>query len=489
MILPSVPFLSARPVLLAAALVTTAGAAPDPLAGKWWGQIGSSKERIEVGLEFIPQPGGALGVRLTQPVSNYFGVDPGGSVQREGPDRITYAPLALELRRDGDTLVGHFPGPNSAAELKRVRELPVEQPAPRLSAGPEAVWRTRLGGQIYATPAVAPDGSTLYLGTTGGVFNALASADGVLQWTYSVGRAIHGSAAVTADAVLFGADDGQLHMLDRSSGKLRWTLRLDDGQTQRVLPHPAVFDWDWQGATPLVVDGVVYVGGADGRFHAVDLVTGARRWAFQTGGRIRNGAVLAGTRVVFGSADHKVYALEIADGREAWRYDTGAEVGATPILHRERILIGSRSANLYSLKADTGELDWRLYFWGSWVESTPVADGDTLYVGSSDLRRVSAIEAATGTVRWRSDVYGWTWGTPLLVGDRLYAGAAGGSPYFVKHVASFNTLDKATGKLKTRRPLPDTGGHQWGIAGSPVRAGDRVVIAQIEGFVAAYPLE
>lgn len=476
-------------LLLAATLAPPAVAAPDPLAGKWWGRIGSSKERIEVGLEFIPQPGGALGVRLTQPVSNYFGVDPGGTVQRDGADRISYAPLALELRREGDTLVGHFPGPNSSAELRRVRVLPVEQPPPRLPAGADAIWSTRLGGQIYATPAVAADGSALYVGTTGGVFNALASADGTLQWTYSVGRAIHGSAAVSADAVLFSADDGQLHTLDRANGKPKWTLPLDDGQSKRVLPHPAVFDWDWQGAQPLVADGVVYVGSADGRFHAVDLASGARRWAFQTGGRIRNGAVLAGTRVVFGSADHKVYALEIADGREAWRFDAGAEIGASPLLHRDRIVIGARSANLYSLHADTGALDWRLYFWGSWVESTAAADGDHLYVGSSDLRRVSAIEAATGKVKWRTDVYGWSWGTPLLVGERLMVGAAGGSPYFVKHLASFNTLDKTTGKLLARRPLPDTGGHQWGIAGSPVRAGDRVVVAQIEGFVAAYPVE
>lgn len=40
-----------------------------------------------------------------------------------------------------------------------------------------------------------------------------------------------------------------------------------------------------------------------------------------------------------------------------------------------------------------------------------------LYIGSSDLRRVSAIAPENGRVLWRTDIYGWTFGTPLLVGE------------------------------------------------------------------------
>jgi outer membrane protein assembly factor BamB len=110
-------------------------------------------------------------------------------------------------------------------------------------------------------------------------------------------------------------------------------------------------------------------------------------------------------------------------------------------------------------------------------------------IGSSNLRRVSAIDPANGHVGWRSDARGWTWGTPLIVGDRIYAGAAGGTPYFVKHLASLSTLDLNTGRMLTRWPLPDTGGHQWGIAGSPVRDGDRVIVATIEGSLYAFPVQ
>lgn len=461
-----------------------AAAVADPIEGKWLGTMGSPRERVEVGLEFRRDDQGKLTLRLTQPIMNYFDVDAGGELRRDG-NKVEYEALALSLTLDGDRLVGTLPGPNSPAELRRVKSLPREQAPPRVPTGPAPRWQTRLGGQVYASPVVA-DG-VAYIGTTGGVVNAIHTRDGSHAWAYGVGAPVHGAVALAADALYLVADDGYLHKLDRASGKSQWRYALGDAATPRVLPHPAVFDWDWQGAQPLVAGDTVYVGAGDGGFHAVDAASGERRWRFDTRGRIRNGAALAGERVVFGSADHFVYALERASGKEAWRFDTGAEVDATPVLHEGRVLVGNRGPGLYSLDAATGAQQWRLYFWGSWVESTPVVHDGVIYIGSSDLRRVSAIDPADGRVAWRSDVYGWTWGTPLVIGERIHVGAAGGTPYVLRHVASYTTLDRRSGRILTRWPLPDTGGHQWGIAGSPAADGDQVIVATIEGSLYAFP--
>lgn len=476
------------PWLLVLALSAPGGAgaagATDPLEGKWLGTMGSPRERVEVGLEFVRDDHGELTLRLTQPISNYFGVDPGGTLQRKG-SLVTHDGLAMSLTLSGDTLQGTLPGPNSPATLRRTDALPLELPPPPVPAGPAPRWQARLGGQVYASPVVA--GGVAYVGTTGGVFNAINTGDGSSKWTHGTGAPIHGAAALADDAVYFACDDGYLYKLARADGKLLWRYALGDGDVRRTLPHPQVYDWDWQGAQPLLADGVVYVGAGDGGFHAVDSAEGTRRWRFDTRGRIRNGAALDGERVIFGSADHHVYALDRASGKEAWRHDTGAEVDATPVLHAGRVLVGNRGAGLYSIDASNGELDWRLYFWGSWVESTPVVRDGVIYIGSSDLRRVSAIDPADGHVRWRSDVHGWTWGTPLVTDDRIHVGVAGGTPYFVRHVASYTTLDRRTGTILARWPLPDTGGHQWGIAGSPALDGDQVIVATIEGSLYAFP--
>lgn len=475
------------PAVLATFLLAADGvAADDPVVGRWIGTAGSVREKIDVGLEFVRGADGKLALKLTQPVSNYFGAEPGGEVVRDG-NRVAHEGLYLSLELDGDTLRGTYPGPNSPAVFKRAAKLPVEAAPPKVPAGPAPRWETRLGGQVYASPVVV-DG-VAYVGTTGGIVNAVDTRDGKPVWTFTVGRAIFGSVAVAGDAVYVAADNGLLFRLDRATGKERWRYRLGDAEATRILPHPTVYDWDWQGAQPVVADGTVYVGAADGGFHAVDAEKGERRWRFDTRGRIRNPAAAAGDRVYVGSADHFVYALESKTGREAWRADTGAEVDAAPVVHGDRVLVGNRGAGLLSLDAATGETKWRLFFWGSWVESTPVVVDGTIYVGSSDLRRVSAIDPADGRVLWRSDVYGWTWGTPLVTANRIYVGAAGGTPYFVKHRASFTVLDRKTGRIVTRYPLADTGGHQWGIAGSPALAGDSVIVATIAGSLLAFPVQ
>jgi outer membrane protein assembly factor BamB len=193
--------------------------------------------------------------------------------------------------------------------------------------------------------------------------------------------------------------------------------------------------------------------------------------------------------VIVGSADHFVYAFDRATGRKLWRHDTEAEVEDEPLVAGERVFVGNRGIGLIALSAATGERLWRTTFWGSWLESTPALVDGVLYVGSSDLGRVSAIDPAAGTVLWRTAVYGWTFGTPLVVGERIYAGAAGGTPYFIPHVASFSVLDRATGRLLERWPLPDSpDAHQWGIAGSLARAGDTVVATTIGGSVYGFPL-
>jgi outer membrane protein assembly factor BamB len=476
-------------------LVANASAAEpagDPVEGLWLGTAGTEREKVVIGLDFRRDAQGALKLFLTEPILNTFASEMPVKVRREG-DQVLVDELHLSLRLQGDRLEGHFPGPNSPASFQRASELPAAAPIPDVPAGPAPAWQTRLNGQIFASPAVFE--GNVYIGSTGGVFSAVDARTGKLVWAFAAGRPILGTALVTSDAVFFTCDNGYLFRLSRADGKEVWRYDLGDSRASRVLGHPGIFDWDWHGAKPALADGVLYVGSGDGGFHAVDAASGARRWRFSAGGRVRGGAAVSGERVLFGSADHFVYALDRATGKELWKHDTGAEVEDQPLVAGDRVFIGNRGGGLYALALATGERLWKTFFWGSWVESTPVladgADGagGVLYIGSSDLSRVSAISPEDGRVLWRTNVYGWTFGTPLLVGDRIFAGAAGGDPYFIKHVASFSMLDRATGRLLRRYPLPEVpGAHQWGIAGSPALAGDLVVVSTIQGGLMAFPL-
>jgi outer membrane protein assembly factor BamB len=457
------------------------------LDGRWLGTAGNDRDRVVFGVEIARRDDGATHLSLTLPVANFYGLPAWGEVRREGA-RLAIEVLGLELELVDGRLVGSFPEPGSPVALERVAELPAAPPWPDLPAGPEPHWRAQLGAPVFASPVVA-DG-VVYVGTSGGLLLAVDAAGGRLVWAFSAGRPIHGAALVADDALYFVCDNGYLYKLARADGAELWHYDLGDARVPRIPPHPQVFDWDWQAPTPALADGVVYAGSGDGSFHAVDAETGARRWRFETGGKVRNGAALDGARVLVGGADHHVYALDRAGGRELWRHDTGGEIDAAPVVVGERVLVAARGAGLRALATATGEQLWSHPFWTSWVESTAVVEQGIAYVGSSDLRRVTALDPADGRVLWRTDVGGWTWGTPLLVGNRVYAATAAGSPYFVEHRAGLVALDRATGRPLWRHPLSEPeDAFLRGVAGSPVRAGDRVIVATLQGVMLAFPVE
>jgi outer membrane protein assembly factor BamB len=459
-------------------------AEPDPVEGKWLGSGGPPEETVQIGLEFFRDAQGALKVKLTQPEANYFSMEAQGPVRREG-NRVELQEMGIDLElRDGE-LVGVVAGPRSRVSLHRVSSLPQEAPIPDLPPGPGPKWQAQLGAAMWAAPAVW--GDTAYVGTVGGVFQAVGK-EGKIEWTFSAGHPIYGEALATADAVYFVCDDGALYKLDRAKGTQVWRYELGDAGASRVLPHPQVYDYDYWSPKPALADGALYVGSGDGGFHAVDEKSGARRWRFQAGARVRNGALVDGPRVVFGAADSLVYALDRGTGKELWRRDLKAPIDTAPVALDGKVLIGNRGPGVHALAAETGEIVWRTPFWGSWVESTPVVREGVVYVGSSDLTRVSAIDGKDGRVLWRSNVFGWAWGTPLLDGGRIYIGVAGVEPYFIRHVAGVAALDQRSGRVLWRWPYPKPqGAFVWGFASSPVKAGDSILLAGLDGTLYAFP--
>lgn len=456
------------------------------LAGHWRGEVGSDLERVAVGLALTPDGEGGLTVHLTLPMANFDGV-PAGSARVE--DGVLVNPrLAMALAlRDGQ-LVGTLMSADSQAVLERADVPPPLETLPEVSPMSPPRWTTRLNGQVFASPVVAE--GIVYVGSTGGVFHAVDGRDGSMVWAVGVGYPMFGAAQVTGDTAYVVSDGGFLHALARDDGRERWRHALDGGRRQRVLPHPAVFDWDWQSPQPALAGELVIAGGADGLLHAVDAASGELRWRFAAPGPIRHGAAVDQDRVYVASENGYVHALDLQDGRERWRHRLGAKPGAGLVVHDGRVFVSGRDARLHALAAGTGEPLWRLGFWSSWVESAPVVADGVLYVGSSDLRRISAIDPASGRVQWRSAVHGWSWGTPLVMERHLVVGTAAGAPYFLTHGAGLSVLDRRTGALTAHLPLPDGGGHQWGIAGNVVTAGGMLVAALIDGaLIGVDPVE
>ena len=457
---------------------------PAEIEGKWWGTARYGNETGELGFEFTRRPNGRVLAREWLPNVNAYG-SPLGLVEfKDGQFSIGGANTPFTLK-DG-ALTGTLWLPEVNFTLHRTEKLPVEPEPPAISTGPEPIWTFHADAGLWTSPIVA--GDLAYLGDAAGKFYAVQTADGKQRWSFAAGAAIFSNATVDGDAVYFVADSGLLYKLDRRTGAELWHADIG-GAGIRSLPTGPAGEWDFANASPVIANGSVFIGSADGVFHALDATTGKSLWTFKSGGKFRAAALVAGDRVYVGSMDNFVYALDRKNGAPLWRFDTGSPVTTAPALAGDKIVIGTRDQSLlYALDAGTGKKLWTVFYWLSWVESVPVlADDGLLYIGSSDCRRVRVIEPATGHVRWTTQVWGWTWGTPLVVGDTVYYGTAGAAQYFITQKASLGALDRKTGALKWRKPIPLLEKSYFaGIAGSLAYADGKILAANFDGNLSAF---
>lgn len=462
------------------------------IEGRWYGTAGFPEDRVPIGFDIRRVAGGARKVFLYQPVINFYGLElPGELADSAGHYRLTG--LNLELTRRDSLLVGTYLHLNTPIALHRVARLPEEVPVPRLPAGPLPRWKTRLGSAIYASAAVY--GGIGYVGTSGGIVSAIALRDGAFVWTFAAGRPVFGAPLVNATHVFFVCDNGWLFKLDRLTGAEVWRYDLGDARVSRVLPHQVIdhsgdFDWDTRAPTPVLADGVLFVGAGDGGLHAVDAETGRRRWRFAATGKLRTEALVAGDRVIVGSWSDTLYAVGRRDGRLLWKRGTGGPVTGAPALIGGRIVVGNRNGALTAVDPASGERRWRMLFWGSAVESSPAAgDSGLFYIGSSDLRRISLIDSHDGRVVWRADVFGWAWARPLVHGRTLYVTTVGADPYEIRHLGALTALDRVSGAMRWRWAAPTASGT-WlsGFAAAPVLADSLLVVGGLDGTLYGFPV-
>lgn len=471
-------------------LPARAARAADDLSGYWLGEIGSPREKVSIGLNLQADANGRYDMQLDLPIAHLRSLPLHGKADIDDSNTLVHRSLHMALRLQDKELTGTLLGSGERLRLRRGDRdsLPSTNPgntSPQALSGPR--WKTHLGGQIFASPVIT-DG-TAYIGTTAGTLFAVDLADGSLRWGSALGYPIYATALVTDDAVFVNSDGGYLHRLERKTGREQWRSSIQDARSSREPPQPQSAAWEWQGPRPLLGDGQLYVGGSDGSVQALDMRTGASRWKRQLAGRIQHGLASDGTQLFAVSEAGVVQALNARTGTPLWQYRLASRPGAAPVVHRGRVFCNDRSGVLHAIDARTGNALWMTQFWTSWIESEPSFEGNTLYIGSSDLRKVSAIDINNGRVLWRTDVGGWSWGTPLALGDQLLVGMAAGHPYFIDHAAGIGVLDRRDGRLLATHALPTGRGFQWGIAGTLAHHANVLVAADIEGVLMGFALD
>ena len=95
---------------------------------------------------------------------------------------------------------------------------------------------------------------------------------------------------------------------------------------------------------------MLYIGSNDRHVYALERMTGALKWSFETDGPAiavpaiyKNLVVAAG-----GSGDGHVYGLQRADGRLFFKQRTGGKIESDPVVVGDKLYVSSTDQRLYA---------------------------------------------------------------------------------------------------------------------------------------------
>jgi len=220
--------------------------------------------------------------------------------------------------------------------------------------------------------------------------------------------AVHAAEPAAGDWPNYGRTPGgdrhsPLAQIDRTTVRnlaLAWEFKT--GEAEIKTGNPTALE-----ATPLVIDGVMYLSTPLGKVFALDPLTGKQRWVRNIGVKrdryfgdwvsrgvsywqdssARAGAVCA-RRIFFGVVDARMVALDAASGEFCREFGKGGEINLVPLLRNKQS-------------------------YGDEYEQTspPAVIGDLIVVGSAIADNNSNV-GATGEVRAfdaRTGALRWTW--------------------------------------------------------------------------------
>ena len=211
-------------------------------------------------------------------------------------------------------------------------------------------------------------------------------------------------------------------------------------------------------ASPVIANGTLYIGSADGKMYALNAKDWGIKWTFDTGSSIRFSAVVWNNRVYFNTRDNKLYALYAKTGDMLWEYETKGWMDSPPVVFDGIVYTGAYPTRIYMLNAFTGKLKserqrtitingieygcanaefrpvvpnhnaelWRSYTVAS--ESYPVIANDYVYIGSRK-GKIHAINMNSKTKTWTQQVAGPVDAAPAISDGFLYCASIDGSVY------------------------------------------------------------
>jgi alcohol dehydrogenase (cytochrome c) len=273
-------------------------------------------------------------------------------------------------------------------------------------------------------------------------------------------------------------------------------------------------------ATPLVVDGVIYLTGPNGNAWAIDARTGRQFWRYRrpnlpdltagAGYPVNRGFAALGGQLFMVTLDAHVVSLDMKTGAVVWDsiladYKNGYAATPAPLVVKDKVIVGSSGGEgptrgfIQAFDARTGKPLWRFYTipnpgekgsetWPSpdamirgggaaWVTGSYDPELNLVYYGTGNPNpdyygterkgdnlytcSIVALDADTGQLKWHyqftpHDTHDWDSNHIPVLADVPINGQSRRVVMVANRNGFFYALDRATGKLLVAKPFTDT---------------------------------
>ena len=258
--------------------------------------------------------------------------------------------------------------------------------------------------------------------------------------------------------------NGFVRSFDVNNGKMLW-------ETQ--LPQPITGHLTF-------ADGKLFIPASQSLFALNE--KGEVIWQRKLGGNLESRPLIKGKNLYIGAWDKNLYAINIENGEIIWQKEQArsryySPATCSPILWGNKLILtqpydnSAKRGGLLALD-DKGELIWQVD--GNFGYSTPVIDGDRLYIASMEGNLYCV--SPEGKVLWKTNLANPCFNSrPVIKGENIY-------------IVSFNDVllcvDKKSGKIVNKRALA----KDSCCTSTPVIVEDSIIVGDMMGNLYSLPL-
>ncbi len=284
---------------------------------------------------------------------------------------------------------------------------------------------------------------------------AIDLATGKAKWEFEIQEGFISSPAWHEGKIYVGDMAGMLYCVDEN-GKEVWRY-----ETKGEISSGANF-----------FESVVLFGSQDATLYALDMESGELKWSHSIEDQIQCGATVAGDRCFLAGCDSKLHIVGLQDGKEISSIGINAPTGTTAAALGDAVLFGTEQGTFFSIDYREPKVNWK---WedpsGPTSIRSSAAVTETHVVFGARNRKVVALNPKDGKEIWTTTVKAKVDGSPIIAGNRIYAGSTDGRLY---------TLDLANGKVLWQKQFNGSFLGSPGIIGG---ASPRLVVATERGTV------